>query len=239
MNILAVGAHPDDIEFGCAHVLIQEARRGHRVKLLVLSRGEAASNGTPESREAEARAAAKIIGGEIDFLDFGGDCHIERTPINAMKLAAEIRRCQPAVVLAPHTDENQHPDHAVVGKLVRDACRFARYGGLGSLKGFSLAGTAPHTIASLYYYTITNDTPTKEPGPPHIVIDIGDVVKDWESAMLCHASQMKSRGYVDLRFAAARHLGLSIGVEYAAGLYANDPVRVGGLSELKLSSRHF
>ena len=106
MNILAIGAHPDDIEFGCAHVLIQEARRGHRVKLLVLSRGEAASSGTPEERETEARAAAKAIGAEIAFLDFGGDCHMERTPKNAFHLAAEIRQFQPAIVLAPHPDEN-------------------------------------------------------------------------------------------------------------------------------------
>ncbi len=234
MNLLAVGAHPDDIEFGCAHVLIQEARRGHRVKLLVLSRGEASSNGTPENREAESRAAAKLMGAELDFLDFGGDCHIERTPENAFKLAVEIRRWQPAIVIAPHTDEDQHPDHAVAGTLVRDASRFARYGGLDSLKGFSLKGTAAHTISALYYYTIT-----KEFGAPDIVIDIGDVAKDWETAMLSHASQMQSRSYVDLRMSAARQLGLSIGVDYAAGFYVNDPVKVAALSDLTLSSRHF
>ena len=234
MNLLAVGAHPDDIEFGCAHVLIQEARRGHRVKLLVLSRGEASSNGTPESREAESRAAAKLMGAELEFLDFGGDCHIEHTPENAFKLAVEIRRWQPAIVLAPHTDEDQHPDHAVAGTLVRDACRFARYGGLDSLKGFSLKGTAAHTISALYYYTIT-----KEFGAPDIVIDIGDVAKDWEAAMLSHASQMQSRRYADLRMSAARLLGLSIGVDYAAGFYVNDPVKVAALSDLTLSSRHF
>ena len=70
-------------------------------------------------------------------------------------------------MLAPHTGENQHPDHAVVGNLVRDACRFARYGGLEFLKGFSLKGSAAHTISALYFYTIT-----KEFGPPDIVIDI-------------------------------------------------------------------
>jgi len=234
MNILAVGAHPDDIEFGCAHALIQEVRKGNHVKLLVLSRGEAGTNGTPEAREGEARAAAKLIGADIDFLDFGGDCHLLRSPENAFKLAVEIRKAQPAIVLAPHTGENQHPDHAVVGNLVRDASRFARYGGLEFLKGFSLKGTAAHTISALYFYTIT-----KEFGPPDIVIDVSDIVKDWEAAMLCHAGQMQTRGYVDLRLSAARHLGLSIGVEYAAGFYGNDPVRVGALSDLTLSSRHF
>jgi len=149
-------------------------------------------------------------------------------------LAVEIRKAQPAIVLAPHTGENQHPDHAIVGQLVRDACRFARYGGLEFLKGFSLKGTAAHTISALYFYTIT-----KEFGPPDIVIDVSDTVKDWEAAMACHAGQMQTRGYVDLRLSAARHLGLSIGVEYAAGFYVNDPVRIAALSDLTLSSRHF
>jgi N-acetylglucosamine malate deacetylase 1 len=234
MNILAIGAHPDDIEFGCAHVLIQEVRRGNRVKLLVLSRGEAASHGTPESREAEAHAAAALIGtemsqAEIEFLDFGGDCRIEPTPANAFAIARQIRKSQASIVLAPHTGENQHPDHAVVGKLTRDACRFARYAGLRDLKD-----DPPHAIAALYYYTITQPFSN-----PDIVIDISDVVTEWEAAMRCHASQMQTRSYADLRLAAARSLGLSIGVEYAAGFYANDPVRVAALSEITLSSRHF
>jgi LmbE family N-acetylglucosaminyl deacetylase len=229
MNVLAVGAHPDDIEFGCAHLLIQEARRGNRVKNLVLSRGEAGSSGTPEGREAEAQAAAKKIGAEIEFLDFGGDCHMEQTPANALRIAAEIRRFQPVIVLAPHTAENQHPDHPVVGKLTRDACRLARYGGIEELKG------APaHAVAGLYYYAIT-----QEFGTPDILIDISGVATEWQTAMECHHSQMKTRGYAELRMAGARRLGLSIGVEYAAGLYVNDPVRVEALSDLSLSSRYF
>ncbi|MEQ1886731.1 MAG: PIG-L family deacetylase [Bryobacteraceae bacterium] len=234
MNILAIGAHPDDIEFGCAHVLIQEAGRGNRVKLLVCSKGEAASSGTPESREAEAREAAKLIGAEIEFLDFGGDCHMEHKRKHAFELAAEIRRFRPDIVLTPHTDENQHPDHAVVGKITRDACRFARYGGLDELKGFHPTGYDAHAVTALYYYGIT-----KEFGAPDVVIDIGDAVAAWEAAMKCHASQMRTRSYVDLRLSRARNLGLSIGVEYAAGFYTNDPVRVKALSEIALSSRHF
>lgn len=229
MNILAIGAHPDDIEFGCAHVLIQEARRGNRVKLLVLSRGEAASHGTPESREAEARAAAALIGAEIEFLDFGGDCHIAQTHQNAFTIAGHIRKFQPAIVLAPHTGENQHPDHSVVGKLTRDACRYARYNGLEDLKS-----PPAHAVAALYYYTVT-----QTPSNPDLVIDISDVAAEWEAAMECHASQMRTRSYADLRLSAARNLGLSIGVEYAAGFHANDPIRVAALSEINLSSRHF
>ena len=67
MRILAVGAHPDDVEFGCAPILIQEARAGHEVRILVTSKGEAASAGTPEERAQEAREAAKIIGARDRF----------------------------------------------------------------------------------------------------------------------------------------------------------------------------
>jgi LmbE family N-acetylglucosaminyl deacetylase len=229
MNILAIGAHPDDIEFGCAHVLMQEVRRRNRVKLLVLSRGEAGSHGTAESREQEARAAAALMRVDIEFLDFGGDCHIAPSHENAFAIARQIREFQPSIVLAPHLGENQHPDHAVVGKLTRDACRYARYAGLEDLKR-----NGPHAVTALYFYTITQTR-----ADPEVVIDISDVAGDWEAAMKCHASQMRTRSYADLRLSAARHLGLSIGVDYAAGFYANDPVRIAALSEISLSSRHF
>src|ERR1051326_5371064 len=150
MKILAVGAHPDDVEFGCAPVLIQEVQKGHEARILVTSKGEAGSAGTPEERAQESRDAARIIGAAIQFLELGGDCHIQYTPANSMLLALEIRRFKPDVVLAPHLDENQHPDHSAVGKIVRDAARLARYAGLQDLEELP-----PHPITSLYYYTIT------------------------------------------------------------------------------------
>ena len=134
MKILAVGPHPDDVEFGCAPVLIQEVQNGHQVRILVLSKGEAASSGTPEERAQEARDAAGSSAPKSDFLDLGGDCHIRHTPENAFAIAREIRWFQPNIVLAPHLDENQHPDHAAAGRMVRDAARLARYGGLTNLK---------------------------------------------------------------------------------------------------------
>ncbi len=82
MNILAIGPHPDDIEFGCSPILIKEARSGNQVRMLMLSRGEAGTAGTPEGREEESRSAARLMGASIDFLDFGGDwpatCNIRR-----------------------------------------------------------------------------------------------------------------------------------------------------------------
>jgi len=223
MNILAIGAHPDDIEFGCAPVLIQEIDRGHRVKMLVLSRGEAGSSGSPEERERESLAAAKLMGAAVEFLDFGGDCRMEYHPANALRLAMEVRKERPGVVLAPNPEENQHPDHSVVGRLVRDACRLARYGGLDELKQF-----APHPVGALLYYNITLHVGRR----PDVVVDVTGAVEKWETVMRCHQTQLRAKSYLELQLTAARLLGLSAGVGYAIGLLANDPIRVDQVSSL-------
>jgi len=230
MKILAVGAHPDDVEFGCAPILIQEVRNGHEARILVTSKGEAASAGTPDERAQEARDAARIIGAAIQFLEMGGDCHIEHNTANAMTLAREIRRFKPDVVLAPHLGENQHPDHSAVGRIVRDAARLARYGGLQDLEELP-----PHPITSLYYYTITQVFITA----PELVVDVTAAREAWEAAIQCHKSQMRTRNYLDLVMSRARTLGAAVGVEYAIGLWLSDPIRVGSLGDLPLSSRYF
>jgi N-acetylglucosamine malate deacetylase 1 len=230
MRILAVGAHPDDVEFGCAPVLIQEVLNGHDIRILVTSKGEAGSSGTPEERAQEAREAARVIGAAIDFLDLGGDCHIEPHPKNALLVAREIRKFRPDVLLAPHLGENQHPDHSAVGKITRDAARLARFGGLRDLEELP-----PHQIASLYYYAITQVFVD----PPNLLVDVSRVKAQWEAAILCHTTQMKTRNYLDLVKARAASLGAAIGVEYAIGLWTNDPIRVNSLAELPLSSRYF
>jgi LmbE family N-acetylglucosaminyl deacetylase len=208
-----------------------EARRGHEVRILVTSKGEAASSGTPEERAEEARAAAGLMGAaSIDFLDLGGDCNIQSNPANALILAREFRRFRPDVVLAPHPGENQHPDHAAVAKLSRDAARLSRYGGLVNLRELP-----PHPISSLYFYAITQVFVD----PPQIVVDVSSAAEVWQAAIQCHKSQMKTRAYPELVLSRARTWGASIGVEYATALWINDPVRVASLADLSLSSRYF
>ncbi|HEX8281669.1 MAG TPA: PIG-L family deacetylase, partial [Chthoniobacterales bacterium] len=107
MRILAIGAHPDDIEFACGGILLVERERGSDVKLCLCSRGEAGTNGTPDEREAEARRAADLLSAEIVFLECGGDSHIAQTNENAFRLAREIRRGKPDIVLSSITTEDQ------------------------------------------------------------------------------------------------------------------------------------
>jgi LmbE family N-acetylglucosaminyl deacetylase len=231
--LLAFGAHPDDLEFGAGGIIAREARTGRKVHLVVCSRGEAGTNGTPAQRLREARAAAKHLGGTIDFIELDGDAHLEIKAAHALKLAAAIRRFKPGIVLAPTVEQNQHPDHWRLGTLVRDATRLARYGGLRELKARS-----PHAVGQLYFYALG---PGSEPTAQPVVVDISapEVVAAWTAAMEAHASQMKTRNYVELQLARARVRGLDAGVNYAQPLWPNDPLVVNSLAALGRGARRF
>lgn len=229
-KILAFGAHPDDVEFGCGGLLIKEIQNGNQVRIVVCSLGEAGTNGTPASRKKEATDSAKFMGAEIEFINLGGDCHIEKNAKNTIKLAECIRKYKPNVVLATSQTDNQHPDHKNLSDMVRDASRYARYGGLKEL-----AKHKTHNIDGLYYYQSSAEIDAK----PDIVVDVGDQYEAWAQSMSMHKSQMKSRGYINLVTSKARAIGASIGVEYATGLWANDPIRIESFSDFKNSSRNY
>ncbi|MFP4281536.1 MAG: PIG-L family deacetylase [Opitutales bacterium] len=231
-TILALGAHPDDIEFGCGGVLLQAAARRSAIHLLVCTKGEAASHGSPLEREAESQVAAGMLGAQLRFLALEGDSHLEPTVDGAVAMARILREVRPAVLLAPTAEPNQHPDHVAVARMARDAARLARYGGLDELSAL-----APHAIRHLLHYAIT---PGAEPARAHgIRIDISSVREAWEELMRCHGSQMGTRPYVDLQLARARTWGLEGGVAYAQALFPADPLVFGGIDELGGAARAF
>jgi len=232
--LLAFGAHPDDIEFGCGGVVACETQAGRTAHFVICSRGESATHGTPAERTAEAEAGAAHLGATLEFLDLGGDAHLEHRLAHVLAFAALIRRRRPAVLLAPSTVANQHPDHAVVGGLVRDAARLARYGGMAELKAWPA-----HAVAQLLFYAVT---PEGEPaGQQPLLVDVSApaVTAAWTAAMQAHASQQRTRNYVELHLARARVLGLRAGVDQAIALYPNDPLVVGSLGELGPAARRF
>jgi len=232
--LLAFGAHPDDIEFGCGGIIARETRAGRPVHFVVCSRGEAGSHGTPKLRTAETKRAARLLGATVDFVTLDGDAHLEVKAAHAIKLAAIIRRLRPGTVLAPSLEQNQHPDHYRLGQLVRDASRLARYGGLKELKP-----RPAHAIGQLFFYAVT---PEAEPaGLQPVLIDISppEIVAAWTAAMEAHASQLKTRNYVELQVARARVHGLRAGVAYAQPLFPNDPLVFGSLASITAAARRF
>ena len=232
--LLAFGAHPDDIEFGCGGVISGETRAGRPAHLVVCSRGEAATHGTPAQRIAEAKKSAAILGATVEFIELDGDAHLEVRAAHAIKLAALLRRRRPGIVLAPSLVENQHPDHARLGRLVRDAARLARYGGLKELRA-----SPAHSIGRLYYYAVTPEAEPANITPVLVDISAPDIVAAWTRAMEAHASQMAARNYVELQLARARLLGLRAGIGHAMALFPNDPIVVDSLARMGGGARRF
>ena len=231
-SILAFGAHPDDIEFGCGGVIALETQAGRAAHFVICSRGEAGTNGTPAQRTAEARKGAALLGATLEFVSFGGDAHLEVSVARTLKLAAIIRRVRPAVVLAPTPVGNQHPDHAAVGRMVRDAARLARYGGVKELKR-----RPAHAISLLLFYAVTVEAEPADRSA--VLIDVTGVATLWWEAMAAHRSQAKTRGYAGLQVARATMHGQRAGVGLAIPLFPNDTLVFESLQPLGRSARQF
>ncbi len=232
--LLAFGAHPDDIEFGCGGVIAKETRAGRKARFVICSRGEAASHGTPAQRVAEAKKSARLLGATVEFIKLDGDAHLEVRVAHAIKLAAIIRRVRPGIVLAPSRVENQHPDHPRLGQLVRDACRLARYGGVKALRR-----VPAHAIEQLFYYAVTPEAEPPDITPVLIDVSAPDVLKAWTAAMQAHASQAAARNYVELQLTRARLCGLRAGGGHAIALFPNDPLVLDSLAHAGRGARQF
>jgi LmbE family N-acetylglucosaminyl deacetylase len=232
--LLAFGAHPDDIEFGCGGVIAKEARAGRKIHFVICSRGEAGTHGTPKQRTSEAKKAALLLGATIEFIELDGDAHLEVRVAHAIKLAGILRRVRPGIVLATSLAENQHPDHAKLGKIVRDAARLARYGSLKELRKIP-----SHAIDQLFYYAVTHEAEPRDITPVLIDISTPETITAWTAAMNAHASQVNARNYIELQLARARLNGLRAGISHAIALFPNDPLVLDSLAQLNCGARRF
>jgi N-acetylglucosamine malate deacetylase 1 len=233
-TVLAFGAHPDDIEFACGGVIAKATRTGQTAHLVVCSRGEAGSFGTAEVRVKEAQRAAEILRATIEFVELDGDAHLEIRSAHAIKLAGILQRVRPQMVLAPSLVENQHPDHWRLGKLVRDAARLARYGGLEELRD-----QPPHKIGQLFFYAVSPDAEPRDISPILLDVSAPEIITEWKASMEAHASQTNARNYVELQLTRAHLLGLRAGVQYAVALFPNDPLLIDSLALLAGGANRF
>lgn len=232
--VLAFGAHPDDIEFGCGAVIARETQAGRSARLVICSAGESATNGSPERRVEEAEHAAAMLGASAEFIHLGGDAHFEINADNVVRIAEIIRSVGPKIILAPTTVENQHPDHAKLGQMVRDATRVARYGGMKELRSL-----APHDVDQLLYYAVTPGAEPKDGGRILIDVSAARVVAAWQAAMEAHATQRQTREYAELQLTRAKLNGLLAGVTYAIPLWPNDDLLFDSLDPLQRAARRF
>jgi LmbE family N-acetylglucosaminyl deacetylase len=232
--LLAFGAHPDDIEFGCGGVVASETHAGRAAHFVICSRGEAATHGTPAQRVVEAKKSAALLGATVEFIELDGDAHLEVRVAHAIKLAKILRRTRPGIVLAPSLVENQHPDHARLGQLVRDAARLARYGGVKELRA-----APPHAVDQLFFYAVTPKAEPPDITPILIDVSAREILGAWTAAMEAHVSQARTRNYVELQLTRARLRGLRAGIGHAIALFPNDPLVLDSLASVSRGARRF
>jgi bacillithiol biosynthesis deacetylase BshB1 len=235
-DIAGICAHPDDAELVMGGTLAAEARRGRRLALIDLTRGESGSRGDAATREREARDAARILGvahreslGLPDArLLAGGD---ERD-----LLIAALRRLRPRVVITQHW-EQRHPDHSAAGRLVYDACFVA---GLRNYRPDLGAAWRPRKI--VYALSMTEAAETA----PSFVVDITATWATKVKAIQAFASQFTAgpgetvslpfdRFQQAVELNARRH-GQRIGVEFGEGFLTREPLRVDDLMALDVAS---
>ena len=221
VDILAIAAHPDDIELTCAGTLVQAKKRGRKFGIVDLTHGEMGTRGDAKTREAEARHAADILGAEFrERLDCG-DGGLVRSRENELAIIEVIRREKPRVVLTSFPDD-RHPDHRRAGEIVRDA---AFYAGLRKLETAYPAHRPQQTI---FFSTAWVHEPT-------FLVDVTSAMEVRRSAVRAFASQfhdpasnapetmLSQATFLQTIEARARHFGFMIGVEFAEGFIARPP----------------
>lgn len=233
VDVLALAAHPDDAEIGCAGALVLAARAGGRTAVVDLSAGEASTHGTPEVRARERARASEVLGlARRVTLDLP-DTAVGTDPAHREAVTAVLRELRPRVLLAPYP-RDRHPDHAATGRLAREACFLAGVGNFG--RG------DPHLPERVYHYML------HEPFQPTFVIDVGAVWDQRMAALAAYGSQFARRegdrataiadgAFMELVAARATFYGALVGASHGEAYHCPGPLRAAGLPGLEGSRR--
>jgi bacillithiol biosynthesis deacetylase BshB1 len=233
LDILAIAAHPDDVEQTCGGTLIRMAGQGYRTGVLDLTAGDMGSRGTPELRLKESEAAANVM-----RLAWRGnlrlpDARLENTVSVRMSLAVEIRNLRPRVVILPYW-EARHPDHYRASEIGFEACFLA------GLKKLS-EETQPHRPQKILYASLyANVTPS-------FVVDISAQFEPRMSALFCYESQYGQSEQASELFpdqqeirdrlgSIARFYGNLIGVPYGEPFVVKETMRVDDITAMGVRS---
>src|ERR1700694_2974115 len=235
VDVLAIGAHPDDIELIGGGTLIRANMLGSATGILALAAGELASRGTPELRAKEAAKAAKVMGVSIRENLGLPDGGIENTPETRAKVAVVIRRLKPKIVIT-HSLHGRHPDHPIVAQLVRDACFVA---GLKKVEP-KVPAHRPRKVLHALSFREDHQKPT-------FVVDISAAFEKKLEAIGCYESQFvevvqAGEGYPtgeplhDLIRHHAAHYGSLIRCRYGEPFFTTETMRVEDVAALEVST---
>lgn len=221
LDLLVVGAHPDDAEVHVGGLLALASRQGLRAAILDLTVGELGTRGSVETRKIEAMESTRILGVSRTLLDLP-DGRFDEGEGNRLKVMMELRHQRPAVLVLP-APEDRHPDHRRAHRLVKEAAYYA------GLRNYPCPGTPwrPQAVA-----WVAGETPA---APPDLLIDVSSVWERRMEAFDAFGSQFRQdpaapptriahpafrRGVVG----RAMHWGSLILADWAEGLWCEKPV---------------
>lgn len=235
VDLLAVAPHRDDAELLCGGTLARASDRGHATGILDLTRGEAGTRGSAETRAREAARAAAALG--IDVRANAGlpDAGIANTDATRHRLVSFLRRLRPRVVVLPFR-RGRHPDHRLTAELGRDACYLAGVAKYGD-------DTEPHRPHKILYAVAFREDPVK----PTFVVDVTEQFDRKLEAVRCYGSQFdgveaagelfpNGQQLYDLVETHGRRYGTLIRRPYGEPFHTDETMRVDDVVELGVRS---
>ncbi|WP_418604389.1 bacillithiol biosynthesis deacetylase BshB1 [Hwangdonia sp.] len=236
LDILAIGAHPDDVELGCGATLAKEIALGKKVGILDLTKGELGTRGTAETRATEAKNAAEILGISVrENLGFA-DGFFVNDKQHQLEIIKMIRKYKPELVICNAIDD-RHIDHGKGSKLVSDACFLS---GLIKIET-TVDGNvqSPWRPKQVYHYIQWKNL------EPDLVVDVSNYMEVKMKAVMAYKTQfydasskepetpISSKNFTDSINYRAKDLGRLVGVEYAEGFTVDRYIAVDSLFDLK------
>ncbi len=235
LDVLAFGAHPDDVELGCGATVAKEVSLGKKVGIIDLTRGELGTRGSADLRDQEAARAAEILGVVIrENLNFR-DGFFTKDEMHQMEIIKRIRKFRPDIVLC-NAIKDRHIDHGKGSSLVSDACFLS---GLRKIEtqheGESQEAWRPSIV---YHYIQWQNL------EPDFVVDVSGFIQKKVDAVLAYSSQfydpsskepespISSKNFLESVTYRARDLGRLIGREHGEGFTAERYVAVDHLDHL-------
>lgn len=240
LDIVAIGAHPDDIELSCAGTLVKAAREGMRTGIIDLTQGELGTRGTKQIRSQEAEEAAHILGLTVRRNLKMPDGNIEVNQKNLCTLIAQLRDFQPRILLIPHFNE-RHPDHMHAHQLAREAWF---YSGLTKIET-KMNGKAQAAFRADNFFSFMQ----KFEFVPSFVVDVSDTFELRMNSIRAHRSQfynpkskepetiLSTPEFLKEIETRALYYGQTIGVKYGEPFYSYVPIGIKSIFELALTKK--
>lgn len=236
-DIIAFGAHPDDVELGCGGTIAKVVKEGKRVGVVDLTQGELGTRGSVSIRYQEAEKASQILGVQMRRNLKFSDGFFTNDKEHQMKVIEILRKYRPKIVLC-NAIKDRHIDHAKASKLIEDACFLS---GLEKIKTIDQDGTQQKAFrpSSIYHYIQWQEI------EPDFVVDISDFITQKQQAVESYNSQfydpnskenntpISSKNFLESIIYRAANLGRLSGVDYAEGFTCNKTLLVDSLFDLK------